>query len=205
MTKEHEHEHHHQHPHESHGHRPPTFPIKCVNVFKKLQKEIKELSCRIEECCGGGGTQEYSQLLHVREMMASGEVPATPVAIGDQVRALNIQTWNDIPGAKLNSDHSVTLPIGTYDIVGKAQGMMIDRQRALIKNTSGQVLFVGESSSSSDAINYAEVRCRLKITAETTIQLIHWIEVIRVPSPLGSASNDGLPEYYSELLIKKVG
>lgn len=150
-------------------------------------------------------TPAQPPLLHVRDEKTSGTVGGNSAATTTQTRDLNTVVLNEIAGASLGSNQ-VTLPAGVYDVDARAPAQNVRRHRAsLYSVTAAANLIVGTSefSAASNADQTQSfVRDRIILAAETVVEVRHYTEDA---SSLGTSTNDGLIEVYTEMFIRRVG
>lgn len=153
--------------------------------------------------------EERAQLLHVREEQAANTSGGTFTSGAWRTRTLNTTLVNEISGASLGSNQ-ITLPAGTYEIDALAPGLSVGVHKAKLRNTTDSTDTLIGLSMQNDAstglhCTNAPVRGRFTIAAQKVFELQHQCGVTRSTNGLGLASNLGVVEVYSDVVIRKIG
>lgn len=155
---------------------------------------------------GAGGDAFSTALLHVRDEKPSGTTGGSFTAGAWQTRTLNTIPTNEITGASLTTNQ-VTLPAGTYFAMFSAQGALIDRHQARLRDvTSGTTLILGEStnaSSSSNGVSPSGGFGRFTLGVDSLVELQHRCGTTNA-NGFGLSNNFGDGELYADLAIWKV-
>jgi len=153
---------------------------------------------------GENGSVGY---LRVTDKKVKGTSAGASVA-GNNTRALNTIDWNDF-GAALSSNN-ITLPPGTYDVLGSAPALNVGAHQALLWASTGGVRLVEGTSefagTSSAATTRSIIAGRFVLSVSSSIQLRHWMASANSVSGLGIANDspNNAFEVYSELTFRKV-
>lgn len=152
----------------------------------------------------GGG---MGQMLHVRDEKAAGTAGGTFTAGAWVTRTLNTVKTNAITGASLSSNR-ITLPAGTYYIDARAPASQVLGHVAKLANiTDGTDTIIGsaELNGTGSAHNVPSwVRGRFTIASQKTFEIQHRSTNSLSTTGFGRASDVGVTEVYTEVLIWKV-
>ena len=148
-----------------------------------------------------------ANILHVRDEKTAGTDGGTS-STGDNIRVLNTVVTNSITGASLAANQ-ITLPAGTYDVVGSCPTFDSNNHRAFLYNTSDAAVEVlghsGNFLATGDAIGgRAMVYGRFTLAAEKVLELRHYTASGTTTNGLGTQTNDARVEVYADLLIQEV-
>ncbi len=152
--------------------------------------------------------EDLADLLHVREQQSANTSAGTFTSGAWQTRLLNTVTTNEISGASLSSNQ-ITLPSGTYQIVGHAIGYRCDRHKIKLRDTTNTIdLIIGTSefndSVAGESSTTSFIEGRFTLSAETVLELQHQCQTTKTVNGFGIASNFSVIEVFSEVLIKKI-
>lgn len=147
-------------------------------------------------------------LLHVREQQVANTDGGTFTSGAWRTRTLTTEVTNEITGASLASNQ-ITLPAGTYEIDALAPAVSVGAHKAKLCNiTDTADTIVGQSMQNDAATglhgSLAVVRGRFTIAAQKVFELQHRCATSRSTTGLGSASNLGVIEVYSDVMIRKI-
>jgi hypothetical protein len=147
------------------------------------------------------------QLLHVREEQAANTEGGTFTSGAWRTRTLNTTKTNEISGASVGSNQ-ITLPAGTYFIDASAPAVLCAEHKAKLANitdTSDTIIGSSEAAgTASAAAARSVVQGRFTIADVKVFELQHRCSTTRSTDGLGRASNLGVVEVYSEVMIWKV-
>jgi hypothetical protein len=157
---------------------------------------------------GDAGAAAVSQVLYVREELASGTASGTSSTTAAWVTCvLNTVKVNEISGASLSANQ-IVLPAGTYEFEGSspvyAQALTAHKTQ-LYNVTDATVIDAGtvDASNATATSTYRSVlRGRFTISAAKTIALRRFVNATNAGS--ASFSSAGVVEVYAELKFKKV-
>lgn len=149
-------------------------------------------------------------LLHVRDEKPSGTSGGVNFQ-GDQRRTLNTVVVNEITGASL-ATNIITLPAGTYDVIGSAPGGYINHHRCYLRAVaSGTTLLLGSSEWTSNtgsgyggSTTRTLIHGRIVLTEATEVDFMHFTGGTAYPHGMGFPSTSGKIEVYAELQIRKL-
>lgn len=146
------------------------------------------------------------QYMHVRDSKPPGTMGGTFTGANWRTRDLNEIVYNTIPGATLAANQ-VTLPPGTYDIVGEAPAGGVDTHRVALFADS--VIIALGTSEGAGAGEMVTTRSRVETTATAAepvvLELRHHCASTRAEYGFGFASSiTGANEVYSELVIRRI-
>lgn len=146
--------------------------------------------------------------IKVSDRKASG-VAGGYVNAGLLVRTLNTVEYNNIPGAALTSNY-VNLPIGTYEVWGRAPAYRSKGHQAQLWNvTTNQYIIAGAggySTSQFDTSSDSFVTGRFVVSgAAQGFQLKHFFEYSDGFASHGMPTSAGFTEVYAELIFTKIG
>lgn len=147
-------------------------------------------------------------VLHVRDEKTSGTYAGASIA-GVQTRVLNTAVVNTLSGASLASNQ-ITLPAGTYDVVGRAPGHQCDAHQAYLYNvTDAAIALLGSSArsrqtSSTDGSSDSVVQGQITITSTKVFELRHYTAAAQATNGLGSIVSSGNVEVYASLIVRVV-
>lgn len=150
---------------------------------------------------GGGG----AEILWVREEQPNNTSSGAFTAGSYVTRVLNTVKLNQISGASLAANQ-ITLPDGTYNIMGRAPAFRTNRTKAKLRNVSDAsdeiigesniIDAVGNGGGNSSVIGQFEVSSGPKI-----FELQHRAQTT---GGLGTETNFGDIEVYAEVWLEKV-
>ncbi len=146
-------------------------------------------------------------LLHVRDEKTAGTDGGTSTSATWHTRALNTVKTNEISGASLSSNQ-ITLPAGTYSVEATAKYYNGDTAQAVLYNvTESKVDAFGMVQHCRSTLGHGDL-CHVSgqfiISVATVFELRHNIANGVATNGLGTNSNDGSPEVYSDVLIRKL-
>ncbi len=150
-----------------------------------------------------------AQVLHVQERQPSGTTAGTFTKDAWITRNLNTVVSNYLPGGSLDpTTNLITLPVGKYQFQGRAPAIMVGYHVTSIMDSVGNILLHGaveySSTSNSYALSSSAVMGILEFSRPTTILLGHRSTSTKSSDGLGRAASIGIPEVYSDLLIRKL-
>jgi hypothetical protein len=154
-------------------------------------------------------TYNYGNVAYFRDEQTSGTNGGTFTSGSFVTRVLNSTVVNTISGCTLTSNQ-VSLPAGTYWIIGNAPALNCDSHRALIYNvTDSATALLGASGSLSTSAtvndgSIAIVQGPITIASTKTISLRHRCQTTRATNGLGLAASFSETEIYAQLWIWKV-
>ncbi len=190
----------------------------------------KDFELRHEITVTGGGTQGFGvesndsrvekytdvqireivddfDLLHIRDEKTANTDGGTSVAAAFQIRDLGPVKTNEITGASL-ATNVITLPIGTFEIVGTCCAWDVTRNRIGLWNKDDSFFAVlGENQYTRGTLdhgNLAFMQGQFIILVETDFEIHHFTTGAVTNTGLGRKMNDGSVEIYTEVLIKKL-
>lgn len=140
------------------------------------------------------------------------DVKATTVAggssiSGTQTRTLNTTVLNNISGASLAANQ-VTLPAGTYMVVGDAPAAGCNGHMASIYDVTAATSLVSGSSEYSAAASGVVTRSKIistfTLAGAHLIELRHYTAAVFATNGLGYPSGSGLDELYSAVAFWKI-
>lgn len=144
----------------------------------------------------------------VRDEKPSG-TNGGPSISGVQTRVLNTVVDNTITGATL-SGNQITLPAGTYRVVGTAPSTGNNGARAYLYNvTDSSVAVLGRQGNTTASgvgdivVVESGMRGRFAISEPKVFEVRHYTESAQVTYGLGSAVSNGGNEIYTEVEITK--
>jgi len=141
------------------------------------------------------------------ETQASGTQGGTFTSGSYLKRTLNTTVINNIVGCSIAAS-VITLPAGTYEVSGSANGYRVDIHKSRLQNTSdATTLQIGTTELSGPASG-AETRTFIDggftLAASKTIELQHRCQDTLATFGWGVASGFGDSEIYSQITITKV-
>lgn len=148
-------------------------------------------------------------LLHVQDQKTSGTNGGTFTSGAWRTRDLNTTLTNEISGASLGSN-VITLPAGTYFVIGRAPAFGVSRHSIRLYNTTdGAALLYGAPAyeASSTDYGYSHITGRFTIAGSKNITLQHICQGTVSSNGFGVAVGSiiSVPnEVYSDLMIWKV-
>lgn len=147
-------------------------------------------------------TQKFA--LVATEERATGVSPGNNLN-GTNVRQLNTVRSNTIAGASLASNQ-ITLPAGSYHVVGSAPFFNGDRHRCYLHNVTDNVaVLLGTSENAGAAFTTRSiVRGMFSIAAKKVFELRHSMQVAQT-NGLGDPCADGQAEVYAEIEFVRGG
>jgi hypothetical protein len=123
-------------------------------------------------------------------------------------RTLNTTVVNNITGCSIASS-VITLPAGTYNIVGTAPAYNTKAHRLRLRNTTASTTIAlgvnAFSASGGFATTYAYVNGTVTLTVSTTIELQHQAETTATTNGFGTLCNFGDNEVYAQIQITRIG
>lgn len=139
---------------------------------------------------------------------AAGQFSA---AATDVTRTLNALIKNTL-GATLAANH-VTLPAGVYEIEWDAPAHRTGLHRTRLYNVTAAAAIdygvVAYAPVGTDADSRSGGRVEVAFAAQTTVRVEHWAtsasDVNSLGTSLPSGGNDGGPEIYARLRVKRIG
>jgi hypothetical protein len=152
-----------------------------------------------------GASGSLTQVLWVNDEKASG----TPGGDGAQgayvVRVLNTVKKNSITGATVASNQ-ITLPAGTYRLDVIAPSAVTSHKVYFYNVTDGATVAGGSSQYSTNGGNTLSIigRSEFTIAGAKTFEVRHWIGTNTASFGLGSPSNTGQAEVFTQVFIEKV-
>lgn len=148
-----------------------------------------------------------AQVMHVQRQEAQGTHGGTHTGSTAVTRQLNTVVQNDITGASLSSNQ-VTLPAGTYRVVGSTPFYKTNYSRCYLYNvTDAANVLLGTSvyCSSADATDATSfVRGEFTLAGTKALELRSQSTTSAATYGLGLGSNLVGVEIYDELWIEKV-
>ncbi len=153
--------------------------------------------------------EDLADLLHVRDEKASGTDGGTFTSGAWRTRDLNTVKTNEISGASLSSNQ-ITLPAGTYEVIGQGQGFRCNvHVTKLFDTTNTADLVIGSNAfSDASAVEYSGndsfLRGRFTLSAEAVLELQHRCLTTKSTIGFGFRAGFGVVEVYSEVMIKKI-
>lgn len=153
-----------------------------------------------------------TQLLHVRDQKTAGTNGGTFTSGSWQTRTINTSVTNEITGASISSNQ-IVLPEGAYYIEATASGQQVGLHKAKLRNVSdstdiliGTTEYAGvPSGDSDDPSTRSIIRGRFTLNAQKNLEIQHRCASTVNNTGFGEASNFGVVEVYTEVLIWKVG
>lgn len=147
--------------------------------------------------------------LHVRDEKANG-TDGGALNSGTQTRTLNTVVTNTITGASLSGSNQVTLPAGTYEVLGGAPAHDVDRHKTHLYNiTDAAIQLFGENAflAVADTVQtWASVRGTFVLASPKVFELRHFAQTTKgAPFGAGVATSDGNVEVYATLFIVRQG
>jgi hypothetical protein len=145
--------------------------------------------------------------MHVQEQYASG-TSGGQASSGTRNVPLNTVVYNNITGASLSSG-LITLPTGTYDIIGSVVSYSTNAMKgSLYNNTDSTTTLIGTSafdtSGQPQSSNvYSHIKGRVIITATKAFYLKQFIQTGGSGTYFGFASSSGLTEVFGDIMIWK--
>lgn len=154
-----------------------------------------------------GASPAVTAYMHVQDQKPSGTGGGSSVT-GVNIRNLNTVVANTIVGASLAANQ-VTLPAGTYAVIGGAPALDSNGHRTYLYNVSaGSTAVIGSTvhASSADTTSFdAPLYGRFVIETASVFELRHYIISGGVATlGLGPTAQSGHVEVYGNLLIEKV-
>lgn len=153
------------------------------------------------------------QMLHVRDVKASGTDGGTFTSGAWRTRDLNTVLTNSIPGASLTANQ-ITLPAGTYDVTALAPHYQNGSSNATIARarlysiTSDVQLATGPhtrlNGSNAAGQPHSPVIGRFTLTASSVIELQHYTGQTKNTDGFGAAFGMGESEIYSDVIIRRI-
>lgn len=147
-------------------------------------------------------------VIHVQDQKAANTDGGNFTSGGDRTRVLNTVVINTISGASLASNQ-VTLPAGTYTVVGSAPGYQCGFHRTWLFNvtdTATTLLGSSEDQAGSIVQTRSHVQGGFTIAGDKVFELRHRCTTTRNTDGLGRSVNlNGANEVFADLLITKVG
>lgn len=145
--------------------------------------------------------------LNIRELQPASVNAGDSVASTiTQTRNLNTIVINTITGASLSST-LITLPAGTYEVLGSAPGLRCNGHQAFLYNTTDSTYpIVGSNglSNSGDTTNSLSlVRGQFTISSAKVFSMRHYTAAAAT-SGLGSQVGSGQGEVYAEIEFWKI-
>lgn len=181
------------------------WAAKAAASLSSLSASLTALTARVLNL------ENAQQVLHVRDVKASGANGGTFTSGAWRTRDLNTVLANTIAGASLSSNQ-ITLPAGTYSVEARAPmyataGAAIWAAMARLAVVAGSAVAMGSSTghggSGAYTFSASEVRGRFTLAAPSVLELQHYITG-------GSAtfgypvSVPGVSEIYSDVIIRRV-
>jgi hypothetical protein len=125
-----------------------------------------------------------------------------------QTRVINTEVV-DADGIVSLSSNQMTLGAGTYRVVARAPGWVIDANRLRIQNvTDGATLLLGQSTpagfSASPSGSVATVAGEFTLAGSKAIEVQHRCKATKSSDGCGVACSFGVNEVYAEIQIWKI-
>jgi len=142
------------------------------------------------------------------ETQASGTNGGTFTSGSYVKRTLNTTVQNDISGCSIASS-VITLPAGTYYVVGRAPATVVNAHKTRLQNTTdATTIQIGASAFSNTAagaeVTDSFVYALFTLAAQKNIELQHRCETTRNTNGLGLPTSFGDSEIYSSITIMKL-
>ncbi|OPY07264.1 MAG: hypothetical protein A4E68_01946 [Syntrophaceae bacterium PtaB.Bin095] len=153
----------------------------------------------------GKDNGDYKQrIMIVADEKSKGTHGGTFTSGAWRTRDLNTIRYNTISGASLNSNQ-VTLPAGTYIVMGSAPALQVTEHQAILYNTTASAdLIIGTSEITNNSASYAVTRSVLcggfTLAIPSVLELRHYCNYTKSTDGFGRAMNI-TTEVYSQLYI----
>ncbi len=157
----------------------------------------------------GSGSGGAPLILHVRDKKAT-TVDGGASLVGNNIRDLTDVATNTIPDASVDTGTGrVTLPIGTYDVLGFCPGHKVNRFKTFLFNVTAAANVPGLTNASEWASSTIAVTItghfmgRFELTVESVLE-VHMDCGSAFATGLGLAADDGTDEFYTDVRFEKV-
>jgi len=139
------------------------------------------------------------------EQQSSGTNGGTFNSGSYQKRTLNTTVVNTIDGCSLASS-VITLPAGTYNVLGQGMGQQVGNHRVRLQNTTaGTTIALGFNAFNNDGAGYAQtvsyVNTVFTLSVTSTIELQHRCQTSKATTGFGFACSFGDNEVYAQIQI----
>lgn len=156
-----------------------------------------------------GTNLSTEEIMIVNDTKASGTDGGTFTSGAWRTRDLNTVESNNIVGASL-ATNQITLPAGTYEVIGFATANGVTKHQARLYDTTGTVLLVtgtngkiNAESSSDETTTISSILGSFTLSGESDIELQHRCSSSQTTIGFGSACSFG-EEVYSQIEIRKI-
>ena len=154
-----------------------------------------------------GVVDNFADIAIFNEQQASNTNGGTFTSGSYLKRTLNTTVVNNITGCSIASS-VVTLPAGTYNIVGTAPAYKTNAHRLRLRNTTASTTIAlgvnAFNGSGGYATTYAYVNGTVTLTGSTTIELQHQAETTATVNGFGTLCNFGDSEVYAQIQIARI-
>ncbi len=145
-------------------------------------------------------------VMHVQDQKANNTVGGTFTSGAWQTRDLTTELANTIIGASLSSNQ-ITLPAGTYRVVGIAPALLVNQHKCKWVNVTDVIELVGSSehaSSIGSTGTSSIIKGQFTIASVKVYELQHRCTTTRASDGFGTPSNYSVIEIYSDIFIEKI-
>jgi len=149
------------------------------------------------------GTSPTRYYAIFRDEKTAGTNGGTSTATSDHTRTLNASHYNNITGCSLASDQ-ITLPAGTYLFNARSPCYAAYYSQLRLRNITDSTNAIIGDSHYIDLEGWVELVGIITITAQKVFSIIHYIHGGRSTTGLGFATNAGLTETYTTVVIEKI-
>jgi hypothetical protein len=153
------------------------------------------------------------QIFHIQDQKPSGTNGGTFTQGAWRTRDINTVVKSTIAGSGLSANRFSMMP-GTYDVDIQCVAYACSWSRIRLYNkTKNEVAALGltQFSQATNSGGYAygdafpaALRHRLTLSEETTFEVQHICQYTRVSDGFGVAVGQGVPEIYSDILVRRV-
>lgn len=124
-----------------------------------------------------------------------------------RTRDLNTAVVNTITGASLASNQ-ITLPVGTYHIEASAPAYIVNSHKTQLYSVTASAALLLGTSEYCDAGGYTQTTSKVSgfftLAAPAVLELQHYCQSTEATDGFGKATNFGVVEVYSRVMLLKV-
>ncbi|PVZ19911.1 hypothetical protein SAMN05660463_00902 [Pseudomonas sp. URIL14HWK12:I9] len=167
-------------------------------------QDVASLSTRVSslESSVNAGLPKLHAQHRVNSTVAGGDLTAGAW----RTRTINVLVTNDISGASL-ANNQITLPAGTYEILGFVPAYYVNQFKAILTRVSDQLTLITGSSeynANGNAQTTSTLRGRFVLTATSALEVRMYVNTTRAGNGGGVASGLGVDEIYTDVLITQL-
>lgn len=150
---------------------------------------------------------DIAPIIHVRDVKGANTDGGTFTQGAWRTRDLNTLSVNEVGGATAVAANQLTVPAGTYICIARCPAYTAGYHKAKLYDTTGAAdLLIGSSAVSQLLTDGSDswVIGKFTVAAQSDLELRHYCTRTQATTGFGYASDVGVSEVYSEMILIKV-